>query len=240
MTHQHTSTQCEHREPLYGLGDLLKVVVMLAILVGAMALLAGRWDWMAGWVFLGIFTVYSLVLFVWLSVIDPGLARERRRDADERNQPYERVIIPLMVILELSLLIVATLDGGRFGWSTVPVWARVAGWSLLAVAGAVLPWVFHTNTFASGVGRIQDDREHHVITNGPYRYVRHPMYTGVIIGFIGLPLALGSWWALIPGGLLILTFIYRTWQEDRFLTVSLPGYAEYAQQTRCRLLPGIW
>ncbi|MBN1310749.1 MAG: isoprenylcysteine carboxylmethyltransferase family protein, partial [Anaerolineae bacterium] len=211
---ENTSELRKDREPLYGPGDFLKVIVTLAILVGAMALLAGRWDWMAGWTFLGVFTVYSLALFGWLSNVDPELARERQQDDDDRNQPYERVIIPLMVILELNLLVVATVDSGRFGWSTVPVWARVAGWALLAVAGAVLPWVFHTNTFASGVGRIQDDREHHVITNGPYRYVRHPMYTGVIAGFIGLPLALGSWWALIPGGLLIVTFIYRTWQED--------------------------
>jgi len=237
---QHTSKQREKRNPLYSLVDFIKVIVILAILVGFMALIAGRWDWIAGWTFLGAFTVYSLVLFGWLSSIDPGLARERRQDANERNQPYERVIIPMMVMLELALLVVATLDGGRFGWSTVPVWARVIGWMLLAVTGAILPWVFRTNTFASGVGRIQDDREHHVIIGGPYRYVRHPMYAGVIVGFIGLPLSLGSWWALIPGGLLILTFIYRTWQEDRFLTASLPGYVVYAQQTRYRLLPGIW
>lgn len=234
------ATQRKSGEPLYSLGDFVKVIVTLTILVGAMALLAGRWDWLAGWIFLGAFTIYSLALFAWLSRVDPGLVRERQRDADERNQPYERVVIPVMVTMELSLLVVATLDGGRCGWSTVPAWVRVAGCMLLAVTGAILPWVFHTNTFASGVGRLQDDRHHHVITGGPYRYVRHPMYVGVIIAFIGLPLALGSWWALIPGGLLVLTFIYRTWQEDRFLAASLPGYAEYVQQTRYRLLPGVW
>ena len=236
----HTSRPREYRNSLYSLGGIVKVIATLAILVGFMVFLTGRWDWIAGWTFLGAFTVYSLTLFGWLSRIDPELARERQQDTDERNQPYERVIIPLMVLLELILLVVATLDGGRFGWSSVPIWARGIGWTLLAVTGAILPWVFRTNTFASGVGRIQDDREHHVITSGPYRYVRHPMYAGVIIGFIGLPMALGSWWALILGGLLILTFIYRTWQEDRFLTVSLPGYVIYAQKTRYRLLPGIW
>jgi protein-S-isoprenylcysteine O-methyltransferase Ste14 len=235
-----TPEQREKRKPLYSVGGVMKVLVTLATLIGFMALLAGRLDWIAGWTFLGIFTVYSLVLFVWLSRIDPELARERQHDTDERNQPYERVIIPVMVMLELALLVIAALDGGRFGWSTVPVWVRAIGWSLLAVTGTMLPWVFRTNTFASGVGRIQDDRDHRVITGGPYRFVRHPMYVGVIVAFIGLPLALGSWWALIPGVLLILTFIYRTWREDQFLTASLPGYEDYAQHTRYRLLPGIW
>jgi protein-S-isoprenylcysteine O-methyltransferase Ste14 len=237
---QRTVKEYENREPLFNPADFIKVIVFLAILVGSMAGLAGRWDWWAGWTFLGAFTVYSLVLFGWLSGVDPELVRERRQDADERNQPYERVILPMMVMLELALLVVAALDSGRFGWTTVPVWARGIGWTLLAVPGVMLPWVFRTNTFASGVGRIQDDREHHVITSGPYCYVRHPMYAGVIAGFVGLPLALGSWWALIPGGLLAVLFVLRTAFEDRMLHNHLSGYDAYALRTRFRLFPGIW
>jgi protein-S-isoprenylcysteine O-methyltransferase Ste14 len=237
---QRTVKEYENREPLFKPADFIKAIVVLAILVGSMAGLAGRWDWWAGWAFLGAYTVYSLVLFGWLSGIDPELVRERQQDADERNQPYERVILPIMVMLELALLVVAALDSGRFGWTTVPVWARGIGWTLLAVTGMILPWVFRTNTFASGVGRIQDDREHHVITSGPYRYVRHPMYAGVIAGFVGLPLALGSWWALIPGGLLAVLFVLRTAFEDRMLHNQLPGYDAYALRTRFRLFPGIW
>lgn len=237
---QRTSDRHKNTGPLYSLGDILKTFVMLAIFAGALAALAGRWDWWAGWIFLGALTVYSFALFLWLSTADPDLARERQQDADERNQPYERVIIPVMVTLELALMIVAALDNGRFGWSTVPAWARITGGALVAVTGAILPWVFRANTFASGVGRIQDDREHHVITAGPYQYVRHPMYTGVITAFIGLPLVLGSWWALIPGGLLGVLFVLRTALEDRMLRSQLPGYAEYAQHTRFRLFPGIW
>ena len=231
---QHTSTQHENSKPVYDLGDLIKVIVTLAILVGSMALLAGRWDWMAGWAFLGVFTTYSLLLFAWLSSIDPGLARERKQDADERNQPYEHVVIPVMVVLELSLLIVATLDGGRFGWSTVPAWVRVIGWTLLAITGAILPWVFHTNTFASGVGRIQDDREHHTITVGPYRYVRHPMYAGFILLFLSIPLILGSGWAFVPVTVACAVLIIRTIFEDRFLKKNLSGYKDYIQKTRIK------
>ncbi len=237
---QNTVNQQEGQAPLFNIGDLIKVVVMLAIMVGAMAGLAGRWDWWAGWAFLGIFLVYTLLLFGWLARTDPDLVRERRRDVDERNRPYEYIIVPTMVVLELALLVVAALDSGRFSWSTVPVWAQVTGWALLAGVGALFPWVFRTNTYASGVGRIQDDREHHVITGGPYRYVRHPMYVGVIAACVALPPALGSWWALIPGGLLAGLIVLRTALEDRMLHDELPGYAEYAQRTRFRLFPGIW
>jgi protein-S-isoprenylcysteine O-methyltransferase Ste14 len=225
---------------LFGFTSLLKVVFILGLLVGSMALLAGRWTWWAGWIFLGVFTLYSLALVGWLAAVDPDLVRERQQDADPHNEPYEQIIIPLMVILELGLMVVSTLDSGRWGWSAVPLPARITGWLLLGVPGAVLPWVFRTNTFASGVGRIQEDRNHRVVAKGPYRIVRHPMYAGVILGVLGLPLALGSWWALIPAGLLSGLFVVRTALEDRMLLQQLPGYVEYAQRTRHRLLPGIW
>lgn len=217
-----------------------KTLAILAILVVGMAGLAGRWDWWTGWIFLGIFALYCLVLFVWLSSTDPDLARQRQQDADQRNQPYERVIVPVMIALELALLIVVVLDNGRFGWSNVPLAGRVIGGILVVLTGIMLPWVFQTNTFASGVGRIQDDRGHHVITSGPYRFVRHPMYAAVIAGFIGLPLVLGSWWGLIPGILLALLFLVRTALEDRMLTRELPGYYGYSRRTRFRIIPGIW
>jgi protein-S-isoprenylcysteine O-methyltransferase Ste14 len=225
---------------LFGFTSLLKVVFILGLLVGSMALLAGRWTWWAGWIFLSVFTLYSLALVGWLAVVDPSLLRERQQDADPHNESYEQIIIPLMVTLELGLMVVSALDSGRWGWSAVPLPARITGWLLLGVPGAVLPWVFRTNTFASGVGRIQEDRNHRVVAKGPYRIVRHPMYAGVILGVLGLPLALGSWWALIPAGLLSGLFVVRTALEDRMLLQQLPGYAEYAQRTRHRLLPGIW
>lgn len=225
---------------LFDFGRPLKVVLSVVLLAGSLALLAGRWTWWAGWVFLGVFMLYSLVLSVWLASVDPGLARERRQDADPHNAPYEKVILPVMIVLELGLLVVAVLDAGRFGWSHVPLTARVVGWLLLGAAGAVLPWVFRTNSFASGVGRIQADRSHQVVVDGPYRFVRHPMYAGVIVGVLGLPLALGSWWALIPAVLLAGLFVVRTALEDQMLQQQLPGYPEYARHTRYRLLPGIW
>jgi protein-S-isoprenylcysteine O-methyltransferase Ste14 len=230
----------EHGKHQDNAGIYLKTAAIVVIIALCIAGLAGRWDWWTGWIFLGVFIAYCLVLFRWLSAIDPELVRERQQDTDERNHPYERLIIPVMITLELTLLIVAVLDNGRFGWSSIPAWIRVMGWALVALAGIMLPWVFRTNTFASGVGRIQDDRNHRVITSGPYQYIRHPMYASIIVAFVGLPLVLGSWWALIPGVLLAALFAARTALEDRMLHEQLPGYTGYADRVRFRLIPGIW
>jgi protein-S-isoprenylcysteine O-methyltransferase Ste14 len=96
------------------------------------------------------------------------------------------------------------------------------------------------NAYLSSWARIQEDRGQVVVTEGLYGYVRHPMYLGITIGFAGVPLALGSWWALIPGLMIVGVFVYRTAREDRMLRQKLPGYADYAEKVRHRLLPGIW
>ena len=96
------------------------------------------------------------------------------------------------------------------------------------------------NTYASVVVRIQKERGHYVIDSGPYKWVRHPMYVGTILMGIGVPIALGSWWALIPGLAFSILFVLRTAQEDRVLRRDLPGYAEYADKVRYRLLPHVW
>ena len=100
--------------------------------------------------------------------------------------------------------------------------------------------VMAENTYLSERVRIQEERDHHVVTTGPYQYVRHPMYVGIIIAMLSVPLALGSWWALLPAALIMIVFIVRTGLEDRTLMEELPGYQEYARQVRYKLLPGIW
>ncbi len=96
------------------------------------------------------------------------------------------------------------------------------------------------NRFFSTFVRIQEDRGHHVVTTGPYRFVRHPGYAGAIVGSLALPLALGSLWALIPAAIGSAGFALRTHREDRMLRDELPGYLEYSRRVRWRLLPGLW
>jgi protein-S-isoprenylcysteine O-methyltransferase Ste14 len=101
-------------------------------------------------------------------------------------------------------------------------------------------WATSENTFASSVVRIQTDRGHRVCSTGPYAHVRHPMYVGVILSIICFPLALGSFFALIPAGIIVGLFILRTFLEDKALQEELPGYKEYAQKVRFKLIPGVW
>ena len=101
-------------------------------------------------------------------------------------------------------------------------------------------WTMAVNPFLEKGIRIQEDRGHRVITTGPYRYVRHPMYAGAIVMFAGFPLVLGSGWTFVPVGVITVLFVVRTVYEDQVLRRELPGYAGYAERTRYRLIPGVW
>ena len=96
------------------------------------------------------------------------------------------------------------------------------------------------NDYLSSWARIQDDREQAVVKEGLYRHIRHPMYLGIILGFLGIPMVLNSWWAMIPSVIIVGLFVYRTYREDKMLIDSLVGYAEYTEKVKYRLLPGIW
>jgi protein-S-isoprenylcysteine O-methyltransferase Ste14 len=130
---------------------------------------------------------------------------------------------------------------GRFHWSdTVPLVVQVIGLLATAAALAVTTWASAVNRLFSSVIRIQTERGHHVITSGPYRFVRHPAYAVSPLLFVGSGLALGSWLAALIGVLLVLPVLRRTAQEDRILRERLEGYAAYARKVRYRLFPGVW
>jgi protein-S-isoprenylcysteine O-methyltransferase Ste14 len=169
---------------------------------------------------------------------DPGLARERLRPGPG-GRDYATVIATTP--LWLVSFVVAGLDVGRFHWSdSVPPALQAVGLVLFAAAMVVETWAVAVNRFFSSVVRIQRDRGHHVITTGPYRYVRHPGYAGALLLFLGGGLALGSWLALLLNLAMIPAMIRRTVIEDRSLRQELEGYAQYAEKVRYRLIPGVW
>lgn len=216
------------------------VLVLIALLVGtALFAVAGRLDWLEGWIISAVFLLYLAGGGIAAAIISPGQLEERAT-ATAHARGLERLILLVVVILCVALIVVSALDAGRFRWSSMPLIVEVFGWLLLLPAVALPSWVGVVNTYASVVVRIQEDRGHYVIRKGPYRWVRHPMYVGMILMGISIPLALGSWWALCPGLALSVVFVLRTAQEDAVLMRDLAGYAEYAQQVRYRLFPYIW
>jgi protein-S-isoprenylcysteine O-methyltransferase Ste14 len=220
----------------------LRIVVSLVGLVlfaSAWFAVAGRVDWVQGWALVLFFVGYVGALVWRLSSVDPELMRERQRTAEDA-EPWDRILIRCYLALTLALMALSALDGGRFRWSSVPLWAQLLGWGALCFAGAIVWHVMGVNAYLSSYARIQEDRGQVVVTRGLYGLVRHPMYLGVIAAFIGMPLALGSWWSLIPGLLIAALFVYRTAREDQMLRLKLDGYQEYAAQVRYRLLPGVW
>jgi protein-S-isoprenylcysteine O-methyltransferase Ste14 len=210
--------------------------VAFVVLVGACLFVsAGRWNLPWYWAYLG---VWAALLVAGSLLIDPGLVQERMRPGPG-GKDYGTVVV--LTALMLGQNVVAGLDVGRVHWSDgVP--PAVQGAGLLAVAAAlvVVVWAMAVNRFFSPVIRIQTDRGHHLITSGPYRYVRHPAYTAFPFLIVGTGLALGSWVATLIGLLLVPPVVRRAALEDRVLCEKLEGYAAYARQVRYRMFPGVW
>jgi protein-S-isoprenylcysteine O-methyltransferase Ste14 len=140
----------------------------------------------------------------------------------------------------LAIPIVAALDDGRYHWFPVPWWVCLLGYVLLITGMAGLTWAQSVNKFFEPFVRIQTDRGHRVIDTGPYAIIRHPGYVFAYLSFLGIPLALGSLWALAPVILTCPLGVLKTIWEDQTLRDELPGYKEYAQRVRYRLVPGVW
>jgi protein-S-isoprenylcysteine O-methyltransferase Ste14 len=215
---------------------LISIVVMALLLF----LPAGTVDWPSAWVFLGSQLILSLVGGYWLAESDPELLEERLKPLFQQGQTTaDKVILVLLMTLGTALFVVMGLDR-RFGWSHVPLLVQILGALLLLPMGALSYLTFRENRFAAAVVRVQKERGHHVIANGPYAYVRHPMYLGAIFFCLGTPLMLGALSGLVVGALLIALFGMRAVLEERTLAAGLPGYADYARRVRYRLLPWVW
>lgn len=219
-----------------------RMLVLVALLCIVLFAAAGTLAWPMAWVYVVITVVMTAGSRLWLLRRSPDLVTERAASAGRRDaKPWDRVLMPFVAIYgPLLTLVVAGLDR-RFGWPPeLPLWVQVSGVILLVAATAFSTWALLVNRFFSGVVRIQRDRGHTVVSDGPYRWIRHPGYAGGVVGDVAIPLMLGSAWALVPGLLTAGVVVLRTALEDRTLQAELPGYAEYARQTRYRLLPGVW
>jgi protein-S-isoprenylcysteine O-methyltransferase Ste14 len=201
---------------------------------------AGTWHWPAAWWFLIMLTALGLGGGLWLIITDPALFEERMRPMVQDGQPAaDRTFITLLAITCIVWFVVAGLDH-RFGWSTMPEVVFSIGVVLTLIGFAISFWVLHENSFAAPVIKMQAERGHRVIDTGPYSLVRHPMYSGAVLFFVGLSLWLGSWWSAAISLLISALFAWRATIEERALRDGLQGYVDYTMRVRHRLVPGVW
>jgi len=219
-----------------------KALLALAALAGAMAVLlfvpAGTIRYWQAWVYLAVFTGASLLVTVDLMRRDPELLRRRLRGGPTAEQrPAQKLVMLGASIGFIALLVVPALER-RFGWSSVPLPAVVAGNLLVAIGFYLIFLVYRENSFTSATIEVASDQQ--VVTTGPYAVVRHPMYAGGSLYLLGTPLALGSYWGFAPLAAMMPFLIWRLIDEERFLVRNLPGYAQYRHRVRYRLVPFIW
>ncbi len=218
---------------------ILRLAGLIVILLGLLLLSAGRLDWLQAWAFSLAFGAMVMLYGLWSLRNDPDQLAERSQ-MKQNVKGWDKVILSIYTVMLFVILIVAGLDGGRFHWAPLSPGLQAIGWVAFVLVVALVFWTVTVNTYLSRYVRIQDERGQQAITGGPYRWIRHPMYLGVIVLMLAIPLCLGSTWALLPGGLIGILFIIRTALEDKTLQAELPGYTDYARQVRYRLLPGIW
>ncbi len=217
---------------LYAVGTPLVLAALVFLPVG-------RIGWTPGWVFIAVLVMGFGGSALLLARVNPMIYRARSR-FQPGTKKWDLILVALMLPAFVVSIPLATLDAGRMGWSDVPLWVVLIGYALLLAGIAGTAWAQAVNPYFEPGVRIQTERAQHVITSGPYRFVRHPGYTAGIAIFIGIPLALASWWAVLPAALATALLVLRTSWEDRLLRTELPGYAEFARRTRYRLLMGVW
>ena len=208
--------------------------------VGSLFLGAGRLDWVRGWISAGLSVVGMTIVGLIIRRCNTGLLEERAKWRRKDTKRFDKIFLAIYVPLLLIQPAVAGLDNGRYHWSSMPLAFVYVGALIFVLALTLITWVLVVNPFAETSVRIQKDRGQHVITNGPYQIVRHPMYVGAILYLLANPLIWGSVAALIITLGIIPLMIWRTAREDRTLHQELAGYPEYAARTRYRLVPGLW
>jgi len=223
---------------------IAKLLLQNLIWIVAMGVLlfvpAGTLHWPAAWVFLATIAILGIACGLWLARTDPALLAERMHPMMQRDQPAaDKKFMLAFGIVALIWFLAIGLDQ-RYHASTVSLGLQALGWAMLLLSTGFIMWVMRENSFAAPVVKLQTERGHRVVSTGPYAWVRHPMYSGTVLFFVGAPMLLGSWWGVAMSPLFVVLFAIRAEIEERALIAGLPGYADYTARVRYRLVPGLW
>ncbi|MBI5879292.1 MAG: isoprenylcysteine carboxylmethyltransferase family protein [Chloroflexi bacterium] len=217
---------------------ILQYGIGLAVFGGFWFAMAGTLVWPAAWLFLLGQFAYAVVLVRWMVRSAPERLAKRKEPFSAGQPLWDRVILWLALFAFLPYFVLPGLDAVRFGWSQVPWWLQALGFAGVAAAEWLYFLVLRENPYLSRA--VQPQEAQTIITTGPYAVVRHPMYAAICLLMPSLPLMLGSAWAVLPSVPVIALAATRIVREEQFLQQNVPGYAEYAQQVRWRLVPGVW
>ncbi len=217
----------------------MQIVFAFAFVLAVLFVPAGTLAWPEAWLLVSLYSLSVAGVALWMRRKDEGLLRERT-DRKREGKTWDKILLSVYSVFLLCMLVTCGLDAVRFGWTKLPPAVEAVGFLLLVPAGVIVFLAMRENTFLSEVVRIQEDRGHHVIKTGPYAIVRHPMYTGIILFVVAIPLALGSLSGLVFSAAIAIVFVVRTLLEEATLRAELPGYADYANEVRYRLVPGLW
>ena len=235
MKHDDPDNQRRIRFWIQTAGKTAATIVFIYLL----AVLGLRADYWQGYAIIA----YTVILMVVVRIIFRnrlGVLRERMSPG-EGIKGWDRIFWFFYNLFSVVFFFVAILDGGKYHWSgELPWFVYVLTYAVLIASTALVIWPMYVNPFFSTRVRIQKDRGHHVITDGPYKFVRHPGYLAVFFLYPSFSFALGSIWSLPIVAVIIVTVIIRTYLEDKTLRRELPGYEEYAKMVKYRLIPGIW
>jgi protein-S-isoprenylcysteine O-methyltransferase Ste14 len=213
-------------------------VIQLLLFPLVLFLTAGTLAWSSGWIFLLLFYSFIVVTVRQLAKHHPALLEERM--SVFKPNPKRDTMFLLLCAVSLIWLVVMPLDAVRFHWSQVPLWLQVVGTLALVGSFACMYLAFRENAYVTPTVRIQQERGHAVVSTGPYRYVRHPMYTGFHLFFVGTPLLLGSAFGLVLALMLIGLVVRRAVLEERLLRENLSGYDAYLARVTSRFIPHVW
>jgi protein-S-isoprenylcysteine O-methyltransferase Ste14 len=217
----------------------LAAFVVGALLLGLLLFLpAGTFHYWQAWVFLVVFLITISVFGFYFSITDPALMERRKQAGPAAEQSTLQKIVATLAFTGLIALFVLSAFDHRFGWSQVPPLVSWIGDALLVLSFIMFYFVFRVNSYGASNIRVEPNQQ--VISSGPYALVRHPMYDGALVMVISIPLALGSWWALALLVLTIPVLVMRILDEEQVLAKDLPGYTEYEQKVRYRLVPYLW
>jgi protein-S-isoprenylcysteine O-methyltransferase Ste14 len=221
--------------------EAIRTTLWLLVLGAILFAAGGDWDWPQAWVFLAETGICTVAVGSWLARHDPALLKARVSLRFHHDQkPLDRVFLVAAGVAFVGWLVLAGLDAHRYGWSRMPLWAEPVGAILIALCMILVWQVFRYNSFAAPQVRIQAERGQQVVTTGPYRVVRHPMYAAAILYFFGVPMLLGSCWSLLAAPVFAAAMGARAVGEEKVLRQAFPDYGRYAERVRFRLIPGVW